>query len=166
MSGGIFQKPPCQPSPALSSPRGPVKAHPSHRICAHHRLTTSACSSSPPSASSTADCRAARRAPRRSALSSASCDDTPPERHPPAPSPGRVARPTGRCCATSHQRRRGAPRPHSSAGPAPTISLTALHPCTLLQQRRPCPPPIGARRHQAYSAVAQGDGGSRATPSR
>ena len=96
---------------------------------------------------------------RRSAPPSASCDDTPLERPPPAPSPGRATQPTGRRCATPHQRRWGAPWPRNSARPPPATSLMALHPRALLQQRRqrvrPRPPPAGAGRHQAPSAVAQ-----------
>jgi hypothetical protein len=62
--------------------------------------------------------------------------------------------------AAPHQHRQGAPWPRSSAAPTSAISLAALRPRALLQQRRPPPPPTGAGRHQAHSAVAQGDGGN------
>ena len=130
---------------------------------AHRCLAASACSSSPPPVPSAERC-AARRARRRSGPPPASCDDTTPERPPPlppAPSLGRAARHAGRRCATLHQRGRGTPRPRNSVCPIPAISLAALRPRVLLQQRRPRPPPAGAGRHQASSAVTQGDASSR-----
>ncbi|CAD6215341.1 unnamed protein product [Miscanthus lutarioriparius] len=145
----------------LSSPRGPVKAHPSHRIRAHCRLAASACSPSPPSASSTAcalrpppsaDRRAACRAPRRSAPSPASCDDTPPKRRPPAPSPGRAAR-----------------GPQGAAAPRRTNAVGARYgPAAAPARLRPSPSRRFVLAHSCssdgHACRPPGQGGTKRTP--